>query len=155
MEFTTHLVEEDLVGLGSHRPAWQQRAACRGMGPAMFFPESGVVGSEASTVCARCPVTRECFAYATEAAATGIWGGVPFRTRKNITRAALQISRAVRGLSNPQGSRVIESWEGDSEVRVVKAGVRTERRRWSQHWSQTRHNDLSQPIIVEETGAPR
>ena len=82
MEFTTHLVEEDLADLGSHRPAWHTKAACLGMGTEMFFTEGRIGPGRAFAVCATCPVAAECLAYAIEAGELGIWGGVSASQRR-------------------------------------------------------------------------
>ena len=73
-----------LVGL-FNRPAWHARAACRGMGPALFFPDRGESNDEAKAVCARCPVRRECF---DAAPLYGVWAGLSPRGRKVLRRGA-------------------------------------------------------------------
>ncbi len=50
--------------LGMLRPAWQARAACRGAGPAAFFPYGGEPTDEARELCGQCPVREPCLAYA-------------------------------------------------------------------------------------------
>jgi len=77
------VLDED-IGFLFQRPAWQARAACRGMDPAIFFPErragNGWSCGEAKAVCATCPVTAECG----EAGARewyGVWGGETVRQR--------------------------------------------------------------------------
>jgi hypothetical protein len=42
------------------RPAWHDQAACRGVGPDVFFPERGGDYDAARAFCARCPVIGEC-----------------------------------------------------------------------------------------------
>ena len=59
------------------RPAWQARAACRGVGTAAFFPERGA-GRPVQTLayCERCPVRSECLAVSREVPGTvGVWAG--------------------------------------------------------------------------------
>ena len=46
------------------RPRWHQQAACRGMGPADWFPHSGRITKAAQALCAGCPVKAECGAAA-------------------------------------------------------------------------------------------
>jgi WhiB family redox-sensing transcriptional regulator len=68
--------------LDAERPDWVKDAACRGMGPELFFPERGEDASTARAVCAGCPVAAECAEYgATER--FGIWGGVTPYGRRN------------------------------------------------------------------------
>ena len=45
---------------------WRLLAACRGMDPALFFPERGDVYTVqgAQAVCATCPVAEQCLAFA-------------------------------------------------------------------------------------------
>jgi WhiB family redox-sensing transcriptional regulator len=66
--------------------AWMADAACRGMDPALFFPERGEDTRPALNACAVCPVTAECLAYATAHAWSGIWGGTTQRERRTNKR---------------------------------------------------------------------
>lgn len=78
------------------RPNWHRQAACRGMSPDAFFPDGEANGTNADydaakAVCANCPVTAECLAWAYEnQERTGVWGGMtPLerkRHRKNVAR---------------------------------------------------------------------
>lgn len=74
---------------------WQDRAACKGMDPVVFFgPEHAETVKEkrdredsAKAVCARCPVRAECLEYALEAKEPyGIWGGITEVERKALLR---------------------------------------------------------------------
>lgn len=65
--------------------SWRAEAACRGAGPARFFPVTEVAGhvdyAEALTFCACCPVIDACrSAGAGEPA--GVWGGTPTARRE-------------------------------------------------------------------------
>jgi WhiB family redox-sensing transcriptional regulator len=69
------------------RPAWQQRGACRGADPNLFFPERGESVKEAKAVCTGCPVREECLEYALENhEVLGIWGGLSGRERRQQRR---------------------------------------------------------------------
>lgn len=71
------------------REPWRERAACRDLPLAMFFPERGQPGREAKAVCARCPVRRECREYAEgdpEAMLHGVWGGTTAKERARERR---------------------------------------------------------------------
>jgi WhiB family redox-sensing transcriptional regulator len=62
---------------------WQDRAACRGVDPDVFFPERGGPVAEAKAVCRSCPVIEAC----REAAIHekfGIWAGQSERERRKI-----------------------------------------------------------------------
>ena len=65
---------------------WIERAACRGLGTALFFPEEQSrrpgPSEEAVRVCGGCPVRDDCGEYATENGIRyGVWGAVPESTR--------------------------------------------------------------------------
>ena len=71
------------------RPAWQAQAACRGMGPELFFPPLGATGgthpNPAREICAGCPVRVECGTFAVENVEMyGTWGGMSPRRRQKI-----------------------------------------------------------------------
>lgn len=91
--------------MGEH---WMDRAACKGADPGMWFPpKPGPVarerqerveaaggdveanlGVEAKTVCAQCPVLRECLEGAIERREEhGIWGGAGENWRRQLARA--------------------------------------------------------------------
>ena len=77
-----------LADLIPARPAWMDRAACRGMDSATFFPSAGHPTDEAREVCARCPVRRECLAYAVAEDLEGVWAGTSKQERRAMRRAA-------------------------------------------------------------------
>lgn len=65
-------------------------AACRGLGPDLFFPEAGPGldnhGTEAKAVCVECPVRVECLDEAVRNGELGIWGGVGYDRREGVAR---------------------------------------------------------------------
>lgn len=73
-------------------PEWRARAACRDLGPEVFFP----VGSTgraldqveaAKAVCAGCPVKTQCLAWALETnQRDGVWGGTSEDERRALRR---------------------------------------------------------------------
>jgi WhiB family redox-sensing transcriptional regulator len=72
---------------------WQLRAACRGPESAMFFPptyaerreERDARESRAKSICAMCPVQRECLDYALRIGEQhGIWGGLTESERRSL-----------------------------------------------------------------------
>jgi WhiB family redox-sensing transcriptional regulator len=67
------------------RPAWHAHAACRGMGPELFFTERGEDVRPAKAICSGCPVAVPCGAAAGE---HGIWAGTSARERNQARRAA-------------------------------------------------------------------
>jgi len=68
----------------AEHPAWHEHAACRGKGPALFFPEPGKRTSyaEARQLCDGCPVHSECAA-AGRTRVTACGAGPP---RTSVTR---------------------------------------------------------------------
>ena len=73
---------------------WRRRAACRGMGPALFFPagerdaEAVAQVAAAKEVCAGCGVRLHCLAYALAANPDdGVWGGLSPSERRVLRRA--------------------------------------------------------------------
>ena len=70
-----------LPALRPSRPTWHDLAACRGRGPAAFYPGAGVVRGvaddpyrQAIQLCSRCPVRAQC-AEAGAGEVHGVWGG--------------------------------------------------------------------------------
>jgi WhiB family redox-sensing transcriptional regulator len=87
----------DLAAAVGARPAWQAVGACRGLDPAVFFPEEGDAASAASAkvICATCPVRTECL----EAALIrrekfGVWGGASEAERRRMIRQRRALRRA-------------------------------------------------------------
>ncbi len=66
------------------RPEWYQRAACRGRTDVMYAEH---VSFEAVTLCAGCPVIRQCEAVAV-AEYHGYWAGQSARHRARLRRSA-------------------------------------------------------------------
>jgi len=81
--------------------SWRELAACRGMGPDLFF---GNDPADALAVCARCPVTLEC-AQAGAGEEIGVWGGRQLGGRKVVRRrnqrAAATADAEIRGERRP------------------------------------------------------
>lgn len=72
---------------------WAAHAACRGMGPALFFPARGEDTSPAKEVCAACPVAGPCYEHAVAGERFGVWGASSERERRDVRRE--------RGLPEP------------------------------------------------------
>ena len=74
---------------------WRSVAACQCADPELFFPISNTGKSQeqiakAKAICARCPVGRECLAFALRTRqAYGIWGGATEEERDGAGRRAL------------------------------------------------------------------
>ena len=69
------------------RPAWQERAACRGLaarqGFHAFYPERGQSVVHLRAICGTCPVQDQCAAFALETNERyGMWGGMSERSRR-------------------------------------------------------------------------
>lgn len=72
---------------------WQERALCRGADANLFFPpqspelkeERLAREAQAKEICARCPVRRECLAFALATREPhGIWGGLNEVERRQL-----------------------------------------------------------------------
>jgi WhiB family redox-sensing transcriptional regulator len=80
---------DDAVGTGGADGRWRVRASCRGLDPALFFPDSdeGPAAQRAQQVCMPCPVREQCLQEALGNKETyGIWGGTTPRDRRRILR---------------------------------------------------------------------
>jgi WhiB family redox-sensing transcriptional regulator len=68
--------------------AWEDRAACNGMGPDDFFPESALeVTDVARKTCGMCPVRNDCLEWAiANNEKDGIWGGLSAGDRSRLVR---------------------------------------------------------------------
>lgn len=79
---------------------WTDRAACRGEDPELFYPVSAagpalVQVDEAKTICATCPVTEDCLAWALRAGEpAGVWGGTTPEERRLLRRGPLPVAPA-------------------------------------------------------------
>ena len=82
----------DVAGL-FRRPAWQQHAACRGVGPDVFFPERGADVATAKQLCVACVVRGQCLAASLERSERyGIWGGTTDMQRRQVRKIARRIA---------------------------------------------------------------
>jgi WhiB family redox-sensing transcriptional regulator len=96
---------------------WREQAACRGMDPAIFFPEDtgGDPYAEARKVCASCPVQVECREYAISAyERAGMWGGWTWNRRRDARSARVE---------RRDGARVLRCVVCGDEFTSVAAGV--------------------------------
>ena len=81
---------------GTH---WRSAAACQACDPDLFFPVSSSGPSveqaaEAKQICARCPVRRDCLAFALRTRQThGVWGGMTEQERHLVSRDGERIDR--------------------------------------------------------------
>jgi WhiB family redox-sensing transcriptional regulator len=81
-------------------PRWQERAACRGADPELFFPERGRSADPARRICARCPVRQPCLEYALgHGIRDGIWGGLAERDRRELRARYMTATRRQRDLT--------------------------------------------------------
>ena len=66
---------------------WRSKAACNGLDPQIFYPETDEEAAIAKTVCAGCPVQGACLEYALgRREKEGVWGGCTERERRRIIR---------------------------------------------------------------------
>lgn len=80
----------ELLAQWIDRPAWMDRAACRGEALEVFFPARGTnTVAQARAVCESCPVYAACLRYALDdPELQGVWGATTTAERRAIRRAA-------------------------------------------------------------------
>lgn len=66
---------------------WQERSACYGVDPDVFFPISEEEAGPALTFCSACTIRDECLAWALKNGERyGVWGGLTEQQRRRIAR---------------------------------------------------------------------
>lgn len=66
---------------------WRSKAACNGLDPQIFYPETDEDAEVAKAVCGGCPVQGACLEYAlARREKEGVWGGCTERERRRIIR---------------------------------------------------------------------
>ena len=66
---------------------WQDRAACFGVDPDLFFPITEEEAGPALTYCRVCPIREECLAWALKNGERyGVWGGLTEQQRRRLQR---------------------------------------------------------------------
>ncbi|MEU1185718.1 WhiB family transcriptional regulator [Streptomyces sp. NPDC005820] len=94
---------------GDHATHWRERAACLHVeDPDLFFPigVSGLTFAQvdaAKTVCARCPVVKQCLDWALLVGhVEGIWGGTTESERRALRRCGARRAKARERLHPPR-----------------------------------------------------
>ena len=73
---------------------WRQRAACRDLDTATFFPESDEQAAAAKLICATCPVRAACLEFAIVTRQDdGVWGGLDENERRRVRRRRQEAAR--------------------------------------------------------------
>ena len=142
---------------------WRVHAACRGVDPELFFPDSsteflnGEAGeplvaaqvAAAKAVCRRCPVRQRCLAEALERIPYGIAGGLTAGERRR--------ARAAQGLGagrRPRWRVLLEGGSSLAEVaRECGVSVRTVERWAARH--QDKRAEQTSAEMAEAGGGPR
>ena len=66
---------------------WQDRAACFGIDPDVFFPISEEEAGPALAYCGSCRIREECLAWALKNGERyGVWGGMTEQQRRRLAR---------------------------------------------------------------------
>ena len=82
-----------------------QRAKCRGIDPAEFFPSDGTGVDKARRLCEQCTVKAACLDYALEHRIEhGVWGGTSERERRRIQRSRRTVVALSEAESQARGS---------------------------------------------------
>lgn len=64
---------------------WRAAALCAQVDTDLFFPDKGISAAEAKSICAACPVRRECLQWALDKGEKhGVWGGLTERQRRRL-----------------------------------------------------------------------
>jgi WhiB family transcriptional regulator, redox-sensing transcriptional regulator len=67
--------------------SWQDRSACYGLDPEIFFPTTEEEAGLALSYCGLCPVRETCLAWAVyNGERYGVWGGTTEQQRRRIIR---------------------------------------------------------------------
>ena len=67
---------------------WQERAACYGLDPEVFFPTTEEEAGLALSYCGVCSVREVCLAWAIQNGERyGVWGGTTEQTRRRLIRS--------------------------------------------------------------------
>ena len=75
---------------------WQQLALCAEADPELFYPEAREGAPQAKAICMGCEVRVQCLAAAIVAREPhGIWGGLTYHERLNLTRDLRRVGHAV------------------------------------------------------------
>ena len=92
-----HLYMSVTAGFERSVESWRQEAACRGVDPAVFFPDTEEDAGPAKAICASCPVRMRCLDYALSTRQDdGIWGGLTETERRRARRRRQEAARAAR-----------------------------------------------------------
>ncbi len=74
---------------------WQDRAACRQIPVALFFPPAEQEADEAKAICALCEVRQPCLEFAIAAGERfGVWGGLTPQERRSLVAKRRSRARA-------------------------------------------------------------
>lgn len=66
---------------------WQERAACFGVDPDIFFPITEEEAGHALSFCSGCRIREECLAWALKNGERyGVWGGTTEQQRRRLQR---------------------------------------------------------------------
>jgi WhiB family redox-sensing transcriptional regulator len=67
--------------------SWRQAAACRGVDPEIFYPNSEEEADAGKVICAQCSVRQSCLEYSLlSRERDGVWGGATEKERRRILR---------------------------------------------------------------------
>ena len=85
---------------------WAERAACRGLVPSIFYPDTGKSSVAALRVCQICVVRSACLEHALETREThGVWGGMTPNQRRTEYRRRNLTERKPINHGSPWGAR--------------------------------------------------
>ena len=108
---------ETADGLDDYK--WRERAECRGLDNAVFFPLSDdpAATRHAKRICTTCPVQDECLSFALETGQlAGIWGGLTTTERRRLLLRLYKQGWSRSRLPSPAqlGSLQHQTWEPEA-----------------------------------------
>ena len=114
------------------RSRWRSAAACQSCDPDLFFPlsSSGPAVEQiarAKEICARCPVRRECLAFALRTRqAHGVWGGLTEQERYpawSHSDGQAPDLKSIRSADSPRPTRTVATISGGNRPCWTTPGV--------------------------------
>ena len=80
---------------------WEDQARCSEHDPEIFFDPSARAERRAKSICAQCPVRKDCLACALACRTEfGVWGGLSGKERASLLRRSLQPLNGRRDLQS-------------------------------------------------------
>jgi WhiB family redox-sensing transcriptional regulator len=83
------IIEHDEIPISEREGSWHDAAICAQVDTELFFPEKGGSDKIPKRICAQCPVSAECLAYALRYDMSGVWGGTSGAERRRLKKRSV------------------------------------------------------------------